>query len=370
MARWQLVLAELNGAAIGELLNASGRRITLGVNRVPSATFTIRLDHPLADKVLEANKLVKAYRDGVLRFVGQIVAAEEVSDPQGGGVASVAVTAAGAAWRLASRLAGKTAAGYVQGTAGAPVDRGAIMAALLAAANAEAYTGVDAGTITASTSTHVAYAPYKPVLEAWQELANALGGPDWTIDPVEPTAVAGGTRVGLLNVVPVLGSSRPASAFEYGVGRRNVASYRRTLNLDGLANVVYAPPGSTEPTAPVASSSDSPSIAAYGRFEAVVSSDLPQAFRQTLADEHARVRKAPRQIVTFTPTRDDPSTPGRVPQYGADFVIGDVVPFRAVMRTATSSRSVRVNASLRVYAVDFAIDDLGEELPTLTLTAD
>lgn len=367
MARWQLVLTELNGAAIGELLNASSRRVSFGVNRVPSAGFTIRLDNPLADEVLEADKLVKAYRDGVLRFVGPIVAAEEVS---GAGSGTVSVTAAGAAWRLAHRLIGKTSTGYAQGTSLSLVDRGTIIHAMLAAANADGYTGIDAGTHAASSSTYVAFAPYKGLLEAVNELANALDGPDWVVAPVEPTAVAGGTRIGLLDVAPVIGQVRPAAVFEYGVGRRNVAEYRRTLSLETMLNAAYGPPGTAEAGGVTVTATDNPSIAAYGRLEGIVTADLPQPLRQALVDEHVRVRKAPRQIVTFSPTREDRATPGRVPQYGTDFVIGDTIPFRAVMRTATATASVRVNASLRVYAVDFAIDDLGEEAPTFTLTAD
>jgi hypothetical protein len=368
MARWQLVLTELNGAAVGELLNASSRRVSFGVNRVPSAGFTIRLDNPLADEVLEANKLVKAYRDGVLRFVGPIVAAEEVSGAGASG--TVAVTAAGAAWRLAHRLIGKGATGYAQGTSGATVDRGTIIHAMLAAANADGYTGIDAGTHAASSSTYVAFAPYKNLLEAVNELANALDGPDWVVRPVEPTTVAAGVRIGLLDVAPVIGTARPAAAFEYGAGRRNVAEYRRTLSLDAMLNAAYGPPGSGEPGGTTVTKTDAPSIAAYGRLEGLVAADLPQPLRQALVDEHVRVRKAPRQLVTFTPTREDRATPGRVPQYGTDYVVGDVIPFRAVMRTAVADASIRVNASLRVYAVDFAIDDLGEEAPTLTLTAD
>lgn len=362
--RWTFVLTELDGTRLGELTNASGRQVRLAVNKVPTAQFTVMLDHRWADRLLGADVLVKAYRDGQLIFHGPVNAAEESSDGIRG---SVAVVCSGAAWRLDRRLIGKDATGYRQGTALAPVDRSTIAAGILAAVNADAHTGIDAGTITASgATTYVEWAPYKPALEAINELCQAGDGPDWQVRPVEPAAVAGGVRIGLLDVVPYLGASRPQAVFELGDGKRNVAGYRRQLSADTMVNAGYGLPPSDSTSSAVLTQADADSIAAFGRLEAVIPNDLAvDQLRQKLVDEHVRVRARPRQTITFTPIRTDFARPDRVPEFGGDYGLGDAVPFR-VVRNGT----IRIDASLRVYAVEFAVDAEGAETPTLTLTPD
>lgn len=368
MARWQFVLTELNGTQIAELLNASDRRVALSLNRVPVLSGRVRLDNSYADRLLACNVLVKAYRNSVLRFVGPVIAAEEVSDGQ---AASVAFNAAGPLWRLGHRLIGKTAAGYTHGTAGAPVDTTTLLSTVLSTVNTDSYTGIDAGTLTSTgTTSYVAWAPYKPALEGISEIANALGGPDFEVAPQEPSTVAGGTRIGLLNASAAIGSSKPAAVFEYGVGRKNVASYNRQVTVETMLNAAYGLPSSSDGAGTVVTATDATSITAYGRLEGVVPSDGTADLRQRLVNEHVRIRKIPRQLIRFAPTREDPDRPGRVPQFGVDFIIGDAVPFRAVMRRQDGTVSTRVNASLRIYAVDFTIDDQGLETPTFTLTAD
>lgn len=372
MSAWQFIAEELDGTPIGELLNVQGRKVGIGVRRVASLEGTLRLDHPLADVILSGQALVKAYRRGAMMFHGPVVAAQEVNV---GGNATVAFTAADPLWRLTHRFIGKFAGGYVHGTASAMVDRSTIISTILGSVNGEAYSGLDVGTVTASTSSYVAWAPYKQALEAIQEVAAPLGGPDFYVEPMEAAPVTGGTRLGRLNVGGTIGTYRPAAAFEAGPKTRgNVAEWRRSIDLGGLANIAYVLPPSTDPTAAVVTSGpDTASQATYGLHAAVVSGDLASVdLRQRLADENVRLRKVPRQTITFTPTRDDPARPGRVPQYGQDFAIGDTIPFRAVatvQRTGQATNEVRVDASLRIYNIEFQIDDDGAETPSLTLSS-
>jgi hypothetical protein len=369
MAHWDFLATSLTGAALGELRNISDRQVTLGINRVPMMQGRVRVDDALADTLLSGQALLKAYRNGTLIFNGPVIPSEEVNDAGNG---TVAFAAAGPLWRLGHRHLGKSAAGYSHGTSVAPVDRSTILAGILTAVNGDAYTGIDVGTVTASTTSYVAWAPYKPALEAVNEVATPLGGPDYEVAPTEPLTTGAGTRIGVLNVSASIGQARPAAAFEAGPGTRsNVASWRRAVSLDGLANVVYVLPPSSDPAAAVAVATDAPSIAAYGRHELVIASELASAdMRQRIADENVRLRRVPRQTITFTPTRDDPATPGRVPQFMQDFVLGDTVPFRAVIGRPDGTVQVRVNASLRVYGIAFALDPEGAETPTVTLTPD
>jgi hypothetical protein len=358
---WQLVARDRTGSAQGELLGASQRRVRHAFNgKASTITGRLRLDNPLADLILSGSALLTAYDGTLHRLTAILDSAEEVTDAQGGGVSFVFSDP----WVvLSDRLIGKTSAGYTDGTALAPVDKTTLVEHILAAANAD-YTGIDIGERIPTGSTgFAAFAPFKPAADAISEIVNNLDGPDVRLVTQEPQAVAGGVRLARLDIVAALGHARPEVVFEYGTGKRNVAAYQRAVT-GRVTNRIYGLP---QDGAAAVFASDGPSIATYGVREQAISADLPTALLQRLADEHVRVRKAPRQIITFQPTRQDPSAPGRVPQFDRDFSLGDAVTFRAVNPT---TGSVRVNASLRVYAVEWAIDEQGAAVPSFTLTAD
>jgi hypothetical protein len=64
---------------IGELVHATDRRLSFGLNRASTLRFKVRGEDPLADVLLEGHCLVKAYWGGVLRFIGDVVTADEVA---------------------------------------------------------------------------------------------------------------------------------------------------------------------------------------------------------------------------------------------------------------------------------------------------
>lgn len=365
---WTYVIADrVTGAPIGELDNAGERTVRHAFNgRLKTAACRIRLTHPLADTILGGAVLLKAYEDTTLRFVGHLQTFEEVGAGDGG---SIRLNFADAMAVLSKRLVGKTATGYTDGDALNTRDKSTLITNLLAAANASAWTGVEAGTVVATgSSSWVTLSPYSPALDAITGIVNNLDGPDIDLVAQEPFAAGGGLRLGLLTVRPVIGTTRPEVGFEYGFGKRNVADYRRTGDLTLMLNRGYGLPPGTAPGGTVVTATDGASQAAFGVLEGTVPSELAtDGLRQKLVDEHVRVRKVPRVIVGFTPTRDDPARPGRVPQYGTDFGLGDVVRFRAVQ---PDTGSVRVDALMRVYAVDWTIDNEGASVPAFTLTAD
>jgi len=407
---WTFVVCDRAGNPLGELRQATGRQLRFPLNRIPSFGFTIDVDHPRAgDLTLGDKTLVKAYDDStgtrVLRFLGPVVAVEKSRNSAGG---SIAVTAAGVAWRLAHRLIGKNTAGATFGTNpnindGTWLDRGEIAAriveALNSAENTNIYTdagdtGIRRGTITASVQANAGPWRYKPADEAISELSAALDGFDWEVAPVEPTAdtVAllggenyAGLRLGDLNCAPAIGGSKPDVVWEFGAGRRNVESWRDLYDSSALCNLgVNLPPGYPDNAiqSPIVVRDD-PSINDRGLHEAVIPGDLlVDELRTKLTQEHVRIRKTPRRIIEFTPTAEDGDVDGlprRVPRLWDDYIIGDVMPFHATelfrvydsAGNITGTREVKtVDALFRAFSVTLAIDDNDVARPTLTFVAE
>lgn len=353
---WQLVLADLTtGIALGEILNAKDRTVSLQLNRMPTCAFTVRLDHEQAARLLEATVLVKAYQDKTLRFIGPVVSAEEAAQGEGG---TLKVTAAGGLWRLTKRLIGKTALGYSNGTAVSPVDRGQIAADILTTVNAEGDTGIRVGTVTPSATGFVGPWRFKPAAEAITELSATLDGYDFEIAPTEPTTDVAGLQIGTLNVGPILGAPKSEAIFEYGTGRRNVTSYTRPVTLDGLLNLAWNLPENfpDNPTSAVVTATDAASITKWGRMEGLVQGDVTvDTLRQKLIDEHVRIRRNPRQVITFDPARN-------APRYGTDYTVGDIVTCRARIQGVD-----RFNGLFRVYGATVSLSEEGTVTEKLDL---
>lgn len=335
---WKFVLRDLAATPLGELWNASERELALALNGLGTASFKIRNDAPLAETVLDGDALLSVYEGDELRFHGDLISAEEVVERNS---QSIKVNAAGLLWRLSKRLVGKADAGVTYGDPSSQLDRGEIIRQALATANGEANTAIRAGTIGASSLTYVYDPPwrYKPLSEAITELSAALDGFDFSIDPVEPVYDSSGLHLGTLRIAASIGQDRPNVAFEYGDGKHNLAGWRRAVERGNLLNVGFNLPalGSSEPTV---TASDAGSIAARGRMEGVVESNvIAQPLRQRLVDEHVRVRRYPRQTIGFTPAFPDYV-------YGTDFEVGDTVRVRAKVAGA-----MRVDAAVRVYGV-------------------
>lgn len=331
------------------------------LDRLATGKFKVRLDHPLAEPLLEGDCLVKAYQqtDGdstpQLRMVAEVVTAEESAEDLN---QSIAVTFAEAGfWRLVKRLVGKSAGGVTYGTALAPVDRGNIASFIIAAVNAEKDTGVRIGTVTPSANGFVGPWYFKPVSEGILELSSTLDGFDFRFDPVEPVLDGSGLAVARFTASPALGEVRPEAIFEFGTGKSNIKSYKRQVTKEGLLTKGYhLPSGFPESTEPVVSSHDLPATAARGLMEGLVTSELTTAqLRSLLVQEHVQIRKQPRQIITF-----DPTIGGMV--LNRDLVPGDVITARAKI-----GGSVRFNGFFRVYEAEVSLDDNGAASYSLSL---
>lgn len=359
MPAWRFVLTDSTYRPVGEILTAYERKVALPLNKLPTASLRVRLDHPLGNDLLSCTGYLKAYRNGTLQFFGPIISAEENFQADR---ATIAVNAVGVGWYFSKRLAGKSAGGRLF----AGNDRAQIVKTLINTTNVESETGIDtAAAVSAASNITYTAGPYKPISDCLNELALTLDGFDWRIDPIDNFAggAVTGQKIGAFLAQPVFGSDRPDAVFEAGTGRNNIVEYTRAVTRDTQANQVFhiASPGADAPGFPVVSAIDASSIASYKLLEDLAQADLlDQTLRQRFVDEHIRVRRNPRQVITFQPHLPDEF--GRVPQFGTDFAVADNVRARAQFGT-----SVRFDAMMRVWGVAFELNDEGSEKTTLTL---
>jgi len=361
---YTFLLSTLGGTLVSEVPAATAKAFEVAVNGQGTSRLTIRGGTEDADFVLGGDALLKIYEvdpalpaGRVLLAHHRLVTAEEVGAENS---VSVAATFADPLWILGRRLIGKSAAGYTRATA----DRGTIIAELVDAANAESPSGLRIGTVTASSATTVGGWFYKAISEAITELASTLDGPDYRVRPIDYTAGV----IGELDVSPSIAEVRADAVFEYGEGLANVRSFKRAVSNEGLANrVISLPAGFPEnAVGAVLQRDDAASADIRGLFESVVTADIGvDALRASILDAHLQVRRGPRQVITFELVADLGS---RVPKLGRDFNVGDIVTFRATIRTDAGQLLKRINVLVRVYGYGVSVDEAGYGTPTLTVT--
>jgi hypothetical protein len=360
-------------------------------------TGRIDTNHPLAQRILDGDLTILSGYDLTVQaeplFQGPIVGYQKTRNAQGG---QIQFTAAGAGWYLSHRLIGQSNAGATFGTTALSLlDRGEIIGRIVDACNnGEAVnvfaplgnnTTIRRGTITASSNTYVSGWTYKNAWEAITDLSSTLDGPDIRVRPVEPFTDATGVVLGLIDVVPAIGSTQPNAVFAFGTAPYNVSEWTDVGDSSTLANrAVNLPSGFPD------NATDQPVVwpatwidDGRGLHETVVAADLVTAdLRLKLVQEHVRVRKTPRRVISFTPTAEDSTASidqRRGQRLFVDFNVGDTIPFRAVERFDVTDASgmvvgqnevSTVDLLMRVFAAELAIDDQGVAQPTLTLQFD
>lgn len=376
---YTFILEDLAGNGRSELAGAYGKRFTRAILTMGTGGFTLPLWHEEADFVLAGDALLKVVDVNELTgtranvFHGRLVTAEEVANAEGG---SVQATFADGFWPLLRRLCGRSTTGYSNGTALAPVTAAATISDVINTANAESPLGVRLGTVVAGlANTYTGPVYFKPIGELVAELAAVLDGPDWRVEPIDAVASTNPSLAyyGELTVQPVIGTTHLEQPFEYGDGRLNVKSYKRTVSLEGSANRLFNLPAGfpDQATAGVLSSSDAASQSLRGLLEAVVTGELTvDLLRQALLDHHLAVRKGARQVITFDPVND--LSGERLPRLRVDYDVGDVVPFRASVArldaTGVLELDKRIDVLTRIYQVAVEVDERGVGQPTLTVT--
>lgn len=393
---WSFIVRNRAGSALGELRNVHDRNIRFPWLKTPTMTGRIDANHPLAQRITDGDLTILSGYDQTIQatpmFQGPVIGYQRTRNAQGG---QITFTAAGAGWYLDHRLIGKSNAGATFGTTSLSLlDRGELIGRTIDACNAgdatniftdSGNTTIRRGTITASSSTYVSDARYKVASELISDLSATLDGPDIQVRFVEPFTDATGLVLGLMDVAPALGTVQPNVVFAFGTPPYSVVEWNDVGDSNTLANrAVNLPSGFPDnATAQPITWDDAPSIAARGLYETVVAADLvTDTLRTTLVQEHVRIRKVPRRIISVTPAAEDSTAPAserRVPRYGLDYRGGDVVTFRAVERfdvTDTSgtvigqSEVATADLLVRVFAAELAIDDNGVAAVTPTLQYD
>lgn len=376
---WQFILTDLQGNAHGEVTQASQRKVGLPHLRVPTASFTIPIWHPLGATVMDTDCLLRAYRTDpvtltrTLAFHGPVITADENAE---GNAQTIAVSAAGPYWRLASRVipGSKLTSGVQYGAEGALLDLGSIARTIMSEINGAHYSGIDLGTHTNSVSGWVGPWWLKNAAQGIAELAAGLSSFEYRVRPTEPTAHATWPTIGLFDTAPLIGDTRPDAIFEYGTSRANVGSYTRQTTRDSLLtrailSVQGWPDGVDRGPAPsegvlgdplyhLVERENSAAIALRGLFEEVVSDAgvLDDGLRQKIGDYHVAIRKQPRQQITFKPVTNARPAPF------VDYAVGDFVRAIAVVGGTT-----RFDAQFRIWGVSFDIDQNGNEDVSLEL---
>lgn len=355
MSPWSFVLTDLDLNPIGEVLNAYDRGLTIGLSRSGSASFTVRPDNQLLVDVFAGDTLLQVWQGSTLRFWGPLVSAQYGVDESGTNP-TVAINATSPAWRLALRLAGKSGAGTAYNG-----DKAATAKTIIDVTNAENDTEILTTTVSCgSTGTYTA-GPYKPVLTCISELANAFDGFDWYLTPLSDTA----GKIARFDAAANIGVQQDDTVFEYGVGRHNVRQITYLRDLGGIMNQAYHIPdaGAADPSG-VKVATDATSITYRGLYESVVDSFglVDATIRQNWVDENVAVRRDPRRVISMTPDFEDAGRPGRIPELGNDYFLGDFVHARGQIFDTQL-----FDGFVRVYAVSVSVDNNGTAtvVPTL-----
>lgn len=359
---WQFVATDKNGVQLGEITNPTDPSVALALGQIPALTMTVPLWSPLAASISDSTTLIKAYRTDVLGtrrliFNGPVIATEEVGERD---VQTLAITAAGPYWRLTKRLVGASKTGFAY-PASSTVDLADLAIQIVNIVNAVSWTGI--GTRPKLGVTNQGRVDRINAANA-AELIASLGSTDssfeFQVTPDESFPAAG-YQLGWFDIGPTIGGvSRNDAIFEYGTTRANCVGYKRQVSWDSILTLAYAAVEGwpDETTQDLRSATDAAAVAAYGLFEELVPENgiIDDALRDALVQFHIRVRKNPRQIVTFTPKINARPSPF------LDYFLGDYVRARAVVRGVQ-----RLDAMLRVWGIKFTLDKGGNESVELQL---
>lgn len=368
---WDFILTDLTGAQLGEVTNADSRTVALPHLRVPTASFTIPLDHYLATNLLTTDCLLKCYRreprdnSRVLAFHGPVTSIQENATNDG---QTIAVTAAGPMWRLAKRVipGSLTTGGAAYGTPASQQDLGTIARSILSDVNGTSFTGISLGSFAASKNGSYGPIWLKNAAEALAELSAGLGSFEFRMTPTEATTVGGvggWPQIATMDIQPIFQTARPDAIFEYGSSRANVDSYERNIAYDGILTrghmaISGFPDAPLAGYTPLITRTATAEMGTRGLFEEVVGDNgiADDGLRTGVLDFHLGIRKNPKQVITFNPAVN------ATPSLFTDYQVGDTVRARATVRG-----TIRFDAMFRIWGVTVSIDKNGNESASLEL---
>ena len=359
MQNWRFELTSLDYVPLGEVLNASQRKVTIPLNKLDTCSFRVRMDNPLAEAMATNEGYIKAWRNGVLVFYGPILSAEETGDSA---VANLSVNCQSGGWLMLNKRYANTTEVANAGKR-TDIDRAIIVRDEMAATNTNyGETGVSTTLLPISAAETITY-----TIERWTPIADLLrtmqtgdNAFDWRMVPVDnwDSGAVTSEKIAAFTAAPVLGQERPEAIWEFGTGRANLQSYTNLVSRETQINEAVSLPTSSS----TQWTTNDASVDKWGKMQEVVSntdvSDLGLA--AGLREAHTVTRNEPRRITTWQPHIDPSGL--RMPEYGIDYVVGDLVHGRGV-----ANGQVRFDGIFRCWAVDFQVDDNGFERANLVL---
>lgn len=370
-SKWSFVITNLKGEKLGQVKDAYERKYTANLSKPSTASFQVRQDNAVVPYLFDEAEdyLLQVWKGATLKMWGPIISANLAMTE--GAPPSIAVTAADPSWRLGYRYYWGTGAGFVQGS----TDKLIAARELIGKQNQRAVggsTGISGTTDTCGSSGTYAIQTGKSALTGIQELSQGLDGFDWYIEPLPAAVPVTGTWAS--PYMPYIGSFRGAATvgstkavrFEYGAGSRNVRSINFLRDQSTRANVaINVSEEGLETTALNTSPIISYAVpglnyARYGVYDgmAELSGVNNIALRQKYTEEAAAVRQNPRRVLGMTADIDDGT--GRVPVFGVNYGVGDLVEARAVLNDDV----VVFSGDVRVYAVEVALNSAGTGIVT------
>lgn len=349
------MLCELSGARIADLTPLSwDRQGSFRLNAPGSLTFKVRSDHndvaglhtDAVRMLATQRRVVKAYRDGVLRFAGRVWTTQ---DEGGATEATTAVTCFDPLEMLAHRFCRDVTTGLVSLVGFSNAQAGLIFRDMIDKTHTETDdTGIrtTGGTI-ATTSTVSVRWEYKLIADAMRELMSMSGGFDLNMAPIDQTD----GKLVQLNIHAKRGISRPNAVFAWDTGPKNVSGMRRFVDGGQLANAIFGVANSQAGADQIRSfQGDNPSITAHRWFEDVSNySDITtQAFLDALLTEEVAYRRNPQITVEMLSP-----IPGLAPAPWDDYDLGDTVTVAAGAKMRGGFSDVQ-----RIYGFDVEMGDV------------
>lgn len=329
--RWEFFLARsADMSRIGELTQATARKIVLGPNRSGSFSCSLPIDDELSESTGPLETCIIAERNSEVVWSGPVW-----TDSDDAAAQKVTVNAVGWFEYLTKRFTD-------QRLKFENVDAGTIASTLLANASAQSPTYVTIGTVETTQPRTISYERYQSVGEAIHALSQIESGFDYEVDP----------QTRQLNLYAKRETVRKDVVFGYGDNTpQNLANAIRERNGAEAANWVLA-----EGRIGAALSTDEASISRYSLLQDrvtlsdVVSKDVLLAF----SGVEVIFRKDP--ITTYRLVLPTSDLDRRVPRPFEDFFPGDSVFFYV-----NKGRFQVSNQRVRVFALSISVDDNGNE---------
>lgn len=314
---WSAEITDLNSVA-RSVFTPYSLQLIRRLNSYASVTFQVPALDENADQLLIAERAVKLYRNGVLRFYGKI--AQPLQDDQ----EWIQVTAHDPFYFLSKRR-------LQSDTTFTNIDAGQIAWSLINTQNGRSSTRLQQGTIQASVKRDRTYAEGSVISELITQLAEVDDGFFFTVSPVDGMpGVFGQIEI----TYPLPGNDAQAAVFGFGDGTvGNLSGYSRVQNLP--INRIRAIGVTVGETVLDSYKQDSTSVSRFDIIEDERS--FSSVSEQATLDQHALSELDPSPPTTYTMTIIQQSSEGigggdppdlggiLVPALFDDFDVGDTV---------------------------------------------